>query len=178
MLSVLLARRHTTSTVAVRERIRKAQRNMMISIPFSALSEEVKKRLIAFEDDEREHKRQSAVKKVAAFRFRDESFDAPPVQEDDSESSMSRYVTYPSAEVDKDKDDKKDEENNVEDNEDDDEEGMRYSIEDFTVLHAPVPRVPFPFVPVLLPPPPIPASPPVPPVPDEIEIIDVDLLDD
>ena len=97
----------------------------MISIPFSVLSEKMQKNLIAFEDDEREHKRQLAVKKFAAFRFRDESLDAPWAQEDDSESSMSRYVTYLSAEEDKDKDDDKDEENHVEETEEDDKEGMR-----------------------------------------------------
>ena len=72
MLMVLFARRHTKSTVVVRERPCNAQKNVIIFIPFSAHSKEMQKHLISFEDDERQHKRRFVVKKLTAFKFRDE----------------------------------------------------------------------------------------------------------
>ena len=122
----------------------------MISIPLSALSEEMQRQLIAFEDDVREHKRVFAAKKLSSFKFRDEDFELPTEQQDDSESNMSRYMTDVIAEEDEDKDVNEDEGKHEEEIEEEDKKGDRYSIEEV----------------------------PVPSVPEEIEIIDVDLLDE
>ena len=173
---MLLGRKHTTSTVAVRERIRKAQRNVTIRIPFSALSEGTQKQLIEFEEEERWHKQKYAAKKLASFKFRDEDFDALPRENDSSESSMSRYLMHAHADEGN-RDEKGYEEESKVLVEEEDEKDNNNVIDDVLGFHAPVSRFSFPNVPFALPPPPIPSPPPVPPVPDEIEIIDVDLLD-
>ena len=101
MFTTQLCRTHTTSTIAVRERIRKSQKNVTIRIPFCALSEEMQKQLIEFEEDEREHKRRYAARKLAYFEFLDDDFDAFRKESEDSESGMSRYLTCTSAKEEK-----------------------------------------------------------------------------
>ena len=101
MLMALFARKHTTSTVSVRERIRKAQRNVTIRIPFSALSKETQGQLISYQEEEQEHKRMFAARKLGSFKFCNEDFDANLDKEDFSESSMSRYVAGVHAEEEK-----------------------------------------------------------------------------
>ena len=92
MLMTLFARKHTTSTVFVRERTRKAQRNVTICIPFSALSKKTQRQLIAYQEEEQEQKRKFSVRKLGSFKSCDEDFDANLDKEDFSESSISRHV--------------------------------------------------------------------------------------
>ena len=45
------------------------------------------------EEDEREHKQKCAAKQFSSFKFHDEYLDANLAEEDDSGSSMGRYIT-------------------------------------------------------------------------------------
>ena len=67
----------------------------------------MQKQLIEYEEEEREHKRKFCAKKLASFQLRDDDFEAN-AEEDDSGSSMGRYVTSRHAEEDKQEDEEGD----------------------------------------------------------------------
>ena len=99
----------------------------------------------------------------------DDDFDAFLKESEDSDSSMSRYLTCMNA---------KEEKSDVKEYEEEkDEKYMTSAFDHVPVLRAPVPHFSYPKVQIPIPPPPIPTAPPVPHVPHEIEGIGADLHD-
>ena len=71
---MLLGCKYTTSTIAVRERIGKTQRNVTIRILLPALSKEAQKQLIQFEEEERWHEQSISLRSSPCSSFVTEDF--------------------------------------------------------------------------------------------------------